>query len=346
MRAFIFHVQALALVLVVSSACAGEWEKLPPLPGELGFAGSFAGVSNGALLVAGGSNFPDKKPWEGGAKAWYDTVFVLERPDGAWKNAGKLARPLGYGVSATYHDGLVCAGGSDGRQHFCEVVRLEWRDGKLLTTEMPPLPKSIANACGATVGDTLYVAGGIERPDATRTTAGVWALDLHPSESAWRPVEPLPGSGRMLSIAAAVGDAFYVVSGADLSAESDGKPVRRYLRDGYRYRPGEGWKPISDAPRPVVAAPSPAPIDSDGFYVLSGDDGTQVNHAPDAHRGFSNLLLRYDCASDTWTEVGKPSAPRVTTPCVLWNKMWVVPGGEMRPGVRSPEVWSWKQELN
>ena len=32
----------------------------------------------GAILVAGGANFPDKKPWEGGKKVWYDTVFVLE----------------------------------------------------------------------------------------------------------------------------------------------------------------------------------------------------------------------------------------------------------------------------
>ena len=39
-----------------------------------------AGVSGGALLVAGGANFPDKKPWQGGTKVWYDTVFVLDEP--------------------------------------------------------------------------------------------------------------------------------------------------------------------------------------------------------------------------------------------------------------------------
>ncbi len=73
----------------------------------------FAGVSGGALVAAGGANFPDRKPWEGGKKVWYDTVFVLEKPDGQWKVAGKLPRPLGYGVSATWRDRVVCVGGSD-----------------------------------------------------------------------------------------------------------------------------------------------------------------------------------------------------------------------------------------
>jgi N-acetylneuraminic acid mutarotase len=337
---------ALPLLLVTSSAVADEWKQLPSLPGELGLSGSFAGVSNGVLLVAGGTNFPGKMPWEGGAKAWYDTVYMLERPGGEWKVLGKLSSGLGYGVSAIQQGGLICAGGSDGQRHLRDVVRLERHDGRLRTIKMPSMPKAVANACGAIVGNTLYVAGGIERPEATRATADAWALDLESTKYEWREIEPMPGSGRMLSVAAAVGDAFYVVSGAELSAGSDGKPVRRYLKTGFRNRPREGWKPIADAPRPVVAAPSPAPADAVGFYVLGGDDGTQVDRAPDAHRGFGTTILRYNRATDTWTDVGKTPAPRVTTPCVLWNKMWVVPGGEIRPGVRSPEVWSWKQELN
>jgi N-acetylneuraminate epimerase len=314
------------------------------LPSALGFSGSFAGVSNGALLVAGGTNFPHKKPWEGGAKAWYDTVFVLERPDGEWRTADRLPMPLGYGVSVTYRNGLVCVGGSDGRQHFRDVIRLEWRDGSLVTTELPPLPKPVANSCGAMVGDMLYVAGGIERPDATHTTKDVWALDLGSAEPKWKSVAPSPGSGRMLAVAAAFGDSFYVVSGVDLSAGSDGKPVRRYLKDGYRYDSGVGWKQIADMPRPAVAAPSPSPADDAGFYVLGGDDGTQVDRAPDKHRGFSKTILKYAGASNTWREFGAMPAPSVTTPCVFWNKSWVVPGGEVRPGVRSSEVWSWRQD--
>src|SRR5882757_3411180 len=62
------------------------WEQASPIPDADGFAGSYAGVSNGVLLVAGGANFPgDKRPWTQGVKTWYDNIFVLEQKDGAWK---------------------------------------------------------------------------------------------------------------------------------------------------------------------------------------------------------------------------------------------------------------------
>src|SRR6187549_1212241 len=80
---------------------AQQWGKLPPLPEPLGVAAAFAGVSNGALIVAGGANFPDKMPWEGGKKVWNDRIWVLEKPDGQWREAGRLSRPLAYGVSLT-----------------------------------------------------------------------------------------------------------------------------------------------------------------------------------------------------------------------------------------------------
>src|SRR5688572_7918347 len=72
------------------------WTSLPPLPDPLGFAGPYAGVSNGALLVAGGANFPEGPPWEGHPKVWHDRIFVLERPDGQWRQADDtLPRALG-----------------------------------------------------------------------------------------------------------------------------------------------------------------------------------------------------------------------------------------------------------
>jgi hypothetical protein len=32
----------------------------------------------------------------------------------------------------------------------------------------------------------------------------------------------------------------------------------------------------------------------------------------------------------------------VTTPAVRWHNRIVIPSGEMRPGIRSPEVWATK----
>jgi N-acetylneuraminate epimerase len=332
---------ALVFLALICTAEPTEWTKLPALPDAEGFAGSFAGVSHGSLVVAGGANFPDKKPWEGGKKVWTDTVFVLDRPDGEWKSAGKLPRPLGYGVSVTHRNGIVCVGGSDSERHHADAFRLEWKDGKLKTTELPPLPRSVANACGALLGDVLYVAGGQEKPDSATTLKAVYRLDLSAEKPKWEEVEPLP-AGRMLSAAVACDGAFWVMGGVDLKRSSGQLTERVYAKDVYRYDPGRGWKSMPALPHPVAAAPSPAPADATGFLILGGDDGSQVGIAPGKHAGFQKTILRYDLAGKKWTDAGTIPAPRVTTACVRWADRWVVPSGETRPGVRSPEVWATK----
>jgi N-acetylneuraminic acid mutarotase len=323
------------------SALAGEWTQLPALPDKEGFAGSFAGVSHGALLVAGGANFPDKKPWEGGAKVWYDTVFVLENPRANWKVAGRLPRPLGYGASITHNNGVVCVGGSNRERHYADAFRLEWRNGSLVTTSLPRLPKPIANCCGALIGDALYVAGGLEKPDSVETSRHFWQIDLGAKSPRWTELGTWPGSGRMLALAASFEGAFWMIGGVDVSAGVDGHAQRRYLTDAYRYDARNGWKQVADLPYSVVAAPSPAPVDRKGIYLLGGDDGVQAEIAPDKRRGFRNSALFYNPALDQWTQTGTIRAPRATLPCVFWNNSWVLPGGEVRPGIRSPDVWSW-----
>ena len=331
-------------LLVGGEAAAGDWKRLPSLPDKEGFAGAFSGVGGGALIVAGGANFPDEKPWEGGTKVWYDGVFVLERPDGAWRKAGKLPRPLGYGVSVTHRGGVVCVGGGDANRNYADAFRLEWTKGRLLTTRLPALPKPRANASGALVGDVLYIVGGQARPDSRATSQTAWTIDLASPTPRWREITPCPGGGRMLAVAASFGGAFWLAGGVELVVGEDEKIERRYLKDAYRHDPRDGWKRIADLPAPLAAAPAPAPTDATGFFILGGDDGSQVGAAPSAHRGFSKRILHYDPTSDQWTEAGATAAPRVTVPCVIWNKAWVVPSGEARPGVRSPEVWAMTPE--
>ncbi len=334
----------MAAALIACPALAADstgWSQLRSLPDKEGFASMFAGVSGGALLAGGGANFPDKKPWEGGKKVWHDTVFVLEKPDGEWKVAGKLPRPLGYGVSVTHDGGVVCVGGSDAGRHHADCFRLEWRGGRLETKPLPTLPRPVANLCGALIGNTLFVAGGIEKPDSTSTLKTFYALDLAAKQPAWRELEPWPGPARMLAVAAALDGSFFLVSGTDLSAGLDDKPVRTYLKDGYRFTPGKGWKRIADLPRAAVAAPSPAPtLGQTQFLIVSGDDASQLATPPTQHPGFPKSILAYDTRAGRWMERGTTPAPRVTVPAVPWNGAWVAVGGEQRPGVRSPEVWS------
>ena len=329
---------------VASVAESLEWEKLPPIPDRLGFAGPFVGSHNGALLVAGGANFPDKLPWEGGTKVWYDTVFVLEKADGTWKKAGKLPRPLGYGVSLTSKDGVLCIGGSDAQRHYAETFLIRCEKAQVRTEPLPPLPRPCANFCGALVGQVAYVAGGLETASATNTLKTFWSLDLSLPRPQWKELDPWPGPARMLATAAALDGGFFLASGADLTVDESGKTVRRYLKDAYLYKPGKGWKRLADLPRPAVAAPTPAPVlHKFSVLILGGDDGSLVNYQPlDQHPGFPRSIVAYSAKADTWDACGEMPAAHVTTCLTAWNGRLIIPSGEVRPGIRSPAVWSIK----
>ena len=340
-------VRARILVLVAGSLASTSliaselrWEKLPPIPNALGVAGAFAGVSGDALLVAGGANFPDEKPWEGGSKVWHREVFVLEKPDGEWRRAGQLPVPLGCGVAVSHKRGLVCFGGSTTTHHHGSAIVLRWSKGRLETELLLGMPEPRANLCGALLGNTAYLCGGTATPDATHAVSTLFSMNLSPKRPGWRKLEPLPGAGRILATAGAHDGSFYIFGGAALHPGPDGKPVREWLRDAWRYTPGKGWKRLADLPRVAVAAPSPAPVVNGRLLVIGGDDGAQVNALPDQHKGFRHDVLAYDPEFDRWESMGDAPFAHVATTAVMWKQRIVIPSGEVKPGIRSPEVWS------
>lgn len=338
MRAGLFAM--ISILPAKSEPAKLNWKELPPIPNAVGLAAPFAGVSGGALIVAGGANFPGAMPWDGGQKVWHDSIFILPKPDGAWVGNFKLPHPIGYGVSVTTPGGVLCAGGSDARRHFQDVFLLSWHDGKIETKTFPPLPRPLANGCGAMVGNIFYLAGGIETPDATNALKNFWSLDLGLAHPKWRELEPWPGPARMLAEAGACEGDFYLISGVELSGDAKGRPVRRYLKDAYRFTPGRGWRQIADLPRAAVAAPSPAINFQNILLVVSGDDGKLVNFEPkSAHPGFPKNVLGYDPRADKWMDLGDSPLSRATAPVVSWQNLSVIPNGEARPGYRTPEVW-------
>jgi len=319
-----------------------KWGQLPPLPDAEGFAGMFAGTSSDALAVAGGANFTGKRPWEGGIKQWYDTVWLLEKPEGPWRQIGRLPQPTAYGISASTPQGLVCAGGGNAQKHFADVYRLTLSDGRLQILPLPSLPQPCSFACGAVAQGTFYILGGIERPDSTACLRTFWALDLQRPGADWQVLEPCPGAERNLGVAGTIGDDFYVFGGQRLSPDPPNRPAREFLRDAWRYRPGSGWRRLADMPRPATGAPSPTPQTPDGrLLVMTGDDGTKINFKPETeHPGFPRDLLAYDPARDAWDVVGEAPFSRATLPTTLWRDRVVIPSGEERPGYRSHDVWT------
>ena len=333
----------LAVVLLpaaLSGADALEWRQAPDLAEPLGVAGPFVGVSGGALLVAGGAHFP-VSPFQGGEKRWVDRIWALEAENGAWREAGALPRPLAYGVSVTTPDGIVWAGGSDSERHYPNAWRVRLVDGQARFEELPPLPRACANAAAALLDGVVYVAGCQETPASTEALQAFWALDLANVAQGWKELQPWPGPARILPAVAAQDGAVFLFSGAELLAGENGAATRRFLTDGYRYRPGEGWKPVTGPPAAVVAAPfiawGPAHI-----FVFGGDDGSKFfrnEELGDSHPGFPRTAWSYHTITDAWADLGQAPFGNVTTTAVEWNGAIAIPSGEDRPGHRSPRVW-------
>lgn len=331
------------LVTAASAAEPIQWRQLALLPDARGFAGQFVGTSHDRLLLYGGTNFPDKPVWEGGIKKWYRDVFVLDDLDAEWKKVGTLPgdRAVGYGVALPHGDGFLVLGGADAAKHFDQCFLLSYDGTKLATTDLPPLPKPCAYSCGARIGDVVYVAGGIERPDSQRAMRTFWALDLTKLSEGWKALPTWPGPPRQLAVAAVHDGAFYLMSGCDLYPGPDGTPLRQYLRDLYRYEPAtQIWTKLADVPTSVVAAPSPAISTHGQIVIFGGDDSTTLGfRPPEKHPGFPRNVWTYDVQGNRWERNGDPRFIPVAVPLVEWKQGWVAASGEIRPAVRSREVW-------
>lgn len=328
------------MLCCVTRLMAGyEWKALPELPETRGLAAVYAGVANDALIVAGGANFPDGPPWQGGAKVWHDRVWVLRGEESRWQEVGRLPRALAYGVSVSTPEGVICVGGCDATQHVAEVFRITWSGEKMAITPMPPLPVPLAHMAGAWVGGRLHVIGGSTRVDAVEASARHFVFDDH----GWSERPALPAVGRILPVVGVRDGDLYVFSGAALRAGEDGKAVRTYLRDAWRYDAAGVWQRLPDMPRAAVAAPSPATaVGASHLLIIGGDDGSLVNHEPkETHPGFVRELLGYDATTRSWAvaaELPENVVAAVTAPVVSWRGSdWVV-SGESRPAVRTPQV--------
>ncbi|MEY4940415.1 MAG: Na(+)/glucose symporter [Verrucomicrobiota bacterium] len=391
----------LSIATALEAGAAFTWEKfpaLPPSPGQPtqpGVAGPFAGVHRDALIVAGGANFPQRAPWDGGAKIWWDDVFVLEglstgRPRWA-DQTFKLPRALGYGMSFNTPEGVVCVGGNDAEACYREVFLLSWdsRTQTLATSPLPLLPEPLANMAGAMIGQTIYVAGGQHSMKDPTPSNCFWSLDLsrreRPGDFRWQVLPTWPGPPRVLPVAVAQpsGGRFYLFSGR---VPHPGQATK-ILTDAYAYDPArQTWQALRNINGEgrsgedgwsVMAGVAMAHGDGE-LLVVGGDRGdlflrleqldseiatrqrsastastpersklnAEINERIrakralyESHPGFASEVLAYDPTRDRWTVAGKiPQAAQVTTIGVPWRGGLIIPSGEIRPGVRTPDI--------
>ncbi|RAJ99900.1 N-acetylneuraminic acid mutarotase [Larkinella arboricola] len=339
-------------------------DRLPDLPNvqgrpNPGVAGAFAGVSNGALLVAGGANFPNGYPWQNGKKVWHATVYVLNKPDGSWKMGGQLPRPLGYGTSVSWNNRLIGIGGNDAERSYADVFSLTWNPATetIQRDSLPPLPKPLANLAAAVLDYQLVVVGGESEHGAENQ---VYTLNLRNPAKGWQKRANLPGPGRAYTTLVAMNRSLYVVGGRQTRSG-----VTTVFADAYEYRLDQNrWHGLPDLPQPLAA--HGAGSDGRSLWVIGGDNGQRLKQIealnnrlktlPDGseaesltrqrnelqrnHPGFVRTVWQYRLEQGRWSKLDTLAFPvPVTTPVVGWENGLVLPSGEVSPGVRTPAVW-------
>ncbi|MBA2113643.1 sodium:solute symporter family transporter [Bremerella alba] len=322
-----------------------DWQQLPELPNALGVAGPFAGISNQALIVAGGANFP-RPVWES-QKQWVDAIHILVQTDEgyAWKEGGTLPRPTAYGASATTKHGVLCLGGNDADKVYSDAYFLKWNGQEVETIPCAALPQPIVYAQAAVIGDTVYVACGQSKPELSSATGSLWSLDLSgpepPQDRHWKQLPSLPGPTRAFSMVAAQHDGFndgiYVIGGR---RDADGET--QFLRDVWQFVPKTNtWRQRNDAPQAMMAGEAIGVGQSHIFVLGSADESNwgKEDELKDNHPGFPRQAFAYHTITDSWISAGETPASPVTTTAVRWGDSIILPSGEVRPRVRSPDIW-------
>ncbi len=319
-------------------------ERLADLPNSPGVAGPYVGVAGDALIVAGGTNFPDAPPWRNGTKTWHDSVYVLPSPDAQWLQGFKLPQRMAYGISLTTKTGVLCIGGCNEKSNLDDVFELQWDGERLTQREMPSLPRPTSCAAGAMVGSRVYVAGGQAGPDPTTgpSFTSFWMLDLDQDTPSWRVLPTWPGPERFYAIAGSDGKSFFLFSGIRRTEDEQGRPKLEYLRDAYRFDPlAEMWERLADLPRANAAVASPAPYVDGGLLLLGrGADGTGTDVPLDQRRPFGREALRFDISAGGFDTIGSLPFGIAAAVSTQWRGSIIIASGESGPGVRSPTVWS------
>ena len=350
-------------------------DSLPPP--NIGVAGAFSGIHNGAIIVAGGANFPNGMPWEGGKKQYSNEVFVFSinrNGTSRFNREDKLKRQnqsfnliekRAYGASVSTPKGIVCLGGENekGASNKAFLMQCNSKIKQIEYQNLANLPLPLTNASATTIGNTIYVVGG---ESDNKTTQSFLSLDMSDRNAAWKilPDLPKPISN---AVVVAQSESIFVIGGRAKTASG----ISDLYNSAFKFDIKQNiWTPLSnigDGQQTVTAltAGTGIALENQSIVLFGGDKGKtfhqvetllaainsekeeakkqsliqQKNQLLATHPGFSKDILLYDTETDQWAKIGTiPFDTPVTTTAFRWGKRIYIPSGEIRAGVRTPHI--------
>ena len=351
-----------------------KWEIAAQLPSgngkeiSIGVAGPLTGINNGVLIVGGGANFPDAMPWNGGKKKYLDDIFVLQQIKKGkfeWLDSKTFKLPVAsaYGACVSTETGIVYLGGENENGISKSVFLLQWNK-QLHTIEiktLPALPIPLTNASATVYNNIIYLAGG---ETLNAVSDNFYALDLSDTTNGWKQLPNLPyavSSAILVVQSNGKQDKIYLLGGRKKNTNA----VSDFYNSVYAFDCNtKEWLQQKPIPSPKAAGRGIA-VGKNFILLFGGDDGTtfnkteslilNINNEKDkikkqalieqknklqmAHPGFKPEVLLYNTITNHWQKLSNiPFASAATTSAILWDNCIFIPSGEIKAGVRTPQI--------
>ena len=353
-----------------------EWKTIAELPPfrdqskSIGVAGPIVGVINDKLIVAGGANFPDKMPWQGGKKIYYNNISIFNKEKEQVfqeKIQNSLTSNIAYAANCITPLGVVYAGGENELGLSDKVYLLQWDEASnsMRQTKLPDLPVETTNGSLVCIDNTIYFLGG---ETLTNTTNQFYSLNLIKINQGWMtlPVLPKPLSNMVVVAQYLNGQKqIYLMGGR--AKQKNG--ISDFSSDVYSFDIHlKIWDKKKSLPYPLSAGTG-AVFSEKYILLFGGDRGERFNKVEqtisninlekdelrkenlisiknkllESHPGFSNEILLYNTQKNIWLSNGFiPFNTSVTTNLVQWGDEIIIPSGEIKAGVRTPRIISAK----
>lgn len=344
-----------------------NWKQSGVLPVQpnglhhMGLSGVVLGVVGDQIIIAGGNNFPEGLPWEGGIKKYYKRVIVYNNQKDTLLNTFTFNLPanVAYAAVAQLKDGIFYAGGENenGPLNSAYLIKKS-KSQSFEIIELPSLPIAISNAVAVATENAVYVLGGANKEGVSNK---VWKLALNNIKKGWTVQASMP-QPTAFAAAAIANEHIYIMGGR--CKEANG--ISKIYKEVYAFDIENNlWEQKASLPETVSAACALA-IDNNKILFIGGDkivvfhevemlaakiaattdttikkELTVVkNNLQKTHPGFSKDVLAYDASLNKWSPYAQLgfTAP-VTTNAFLFNHKIILPVGEIKPGIRTPYIW-------
>ena len=354
-----------------------EWKKIATLTEadgrpSIGFAGAINAVYSESLIVAGGANFPDKMPWDGGKKHYSDELEVLQKKNGEYiwnkKLSARLPEPIAYGGNTSTPYGVVYAGGENdlGISDRAYLITFNSPNSPVKIHPLPNLPLALTNTALTYLDNVIYAVGGDE---AKSTSSCFFSLDLRDKKRKWKTLPDLPiALANSVAVAqkGADGSNIYVVGGRTKTLSGISDLHNTVFIFNPRTQSWASGAPIADGTQTTnFSAGTGLAVSENNLLIMGGDNGeifhqietylsliakaqtaeekaeltTKKNLLSTTHKGFYRGILSYNTLTNSWLKIGElPFPARVTTTATQWGKDIILSNGEISPGVRTPDI--------